>query len=580
MANTYNRPSVQVILSESELEAEVPPRVLLPLDPRAPENIASYSLGKKRFDLSTNPRPLVVHFCMEGSVVRKDALNSSSKTEDARIESTDSLSSVPKTGLIYNPLRDQIRFIDRPSQTSNPAILETGFSTQPPPSCDYNITVSQSLIADAFLKLTPQQGDLVDTVGAKDAMYSNGMKSAAKLMERMVNFNQESDAYRDLKFFVDDADKLREEGSLLPLWRFVYEKTAKKQVTCVRWNPKYADMFAVSFGSYEFLKQSSGGAIVVYSLKNPKHPEHFVTTECTVCSIDWNKFRPAILSVGLYDGSVAVIDVRSKARKLVFKTSAHDHKHSDPVWEVKWLTEDTFVSVSVDGRVCCWTLKRSGFEEQTISELKAVVTDEQLEGYLPRLMSGLCICFSDHEEGIFLVGTEEGDIHKYSRLVQSKGPLSVFKGHSMAVYAVKWSPFNPEVFISSSADWTVKLWRCTNASGPSVDPIGSFDLKHAVGDIDWSPVSSTTFGAVTAEGSIVVFDLSVNMYKPVANQKVVSKGKLTRLEFNPKSPLVVIGDDRGGTSCLKLSPNLIKSGDGSEPDKLAKIIKILSQLSN
>jgi dynein intermediate chain 1 len=102
---------------------------------------------------------------------------------------------------------------------------------------------------------------------------------------------------------------------------------------------------------------------------------------------------------------------------------------------------------------------------------------------------------------------------------------------------------------------------------------------HAVGDIDWSPVSSTTFGAVTADGSIVVFDLSVNKYKPIANQKVVSKGKLTRLEFNPKNPLVVIGDDRGGTSCLKLSPNLSKVGKGPEPEKLAHVIRILSELS-
>lgn len=516
---------------------------------------------------------MVVHLCMEGSAVPKDSSVAAPSTP-LKPGGLDS-----ESLLTYNPSRDQIKFIDRPCQTSNPTILETGFSTQPPPSCDYNITVNQAAIAEAYSKNTNRQDEQIVAVEVKDAMYSNGMKSAAKLMERIVNFNQEAEAFRDLHFFVDDADSLRDQGSLLPLWRFVYQKTAKKQVTCVRWNPKYPDMFAVSFGSYEFLKQSSGGAIVVYSLKNPKYPEHSVSTECTVCSIDWNKFRPAILSVGLYDGSVAVIDVRSKARKLVFKTSVNEHKHSDPVWEVKWLTEDSFVSVSVDGRVCCWTLKRSGFEEETISELKAVVNDEQLEEYLPKLMSGLCICFSDHDDGIFLVGTEEGDIHKYSRVLQSKGPLSVFKGHTMAVYSVKWSPFNPEVFISSSADWTVKLWRCTNTSGPSVDPIGSFDLVHAVGDIDWSPVSSTTFGAVTADGHVIVFDLSVNKYKPIANQKVVSKGKLTRLEFNPKIPLVVIGDDLGGTSCLKLSPNLSKVGKGPEPEKLAHVIKILSELS-
>jgi hypothetical protein len=29
-------------------------------------------------------------------------------------------------------------------------------------------------------------------------------------------------------------------------------------------------------------------------------------------------------------------------------------------------------------------------------------------------------------------------------------------GHHMAVYAVKWNPFHPRLFLSCSADWTVK----------------------------------------------------------------------------------------------------------------------------
>jgi len=28
----------------------------------------------------------------------------------------------------------------------------------------------------------------------------------------------------------------------------------------------------------------------------------------------------------------------------------------------------------------------------------------------------------------------------------------------MSVYAVKWNNFHPRVFLSASADWTVKLW--------------------------------------------------------------------------------------------------------------------------
>jgi dynein intermediate chain 1 len=29
----------------------------------------------------------------------------------------------------------------------------------------------------------------------------------------------------------------------------------------------------------------------------------------------------------------------------------------------------------------------------------------------------------------------------------------------MAVYAIAWNKFNPDIFISCSADWTVKIWN-------------------------------------------------------------------------------------------------------------------------
>lgn len=41
--------------------------------------------------------------------------------------------------------------------------------------------------------------------------------------------------------------------------------------------------------------------------------------------------------------------------------------------------------------------------------------------------------------------------------------------------------------------------------------------------------------------------------------QVVKKAKLTKLVFNPKHPIVLVGDDRGTVTSLKLSPNLRKT---------------------
>ena len=83
-----------------------------------------------------------------------------------------------------------------------------------------------------------------------------------------------------------------------------------------------------------------------------------------------------------------------------------------------------------------------------------------------------------------------------------------------------------------------------------------FDLGNAVGDVCWSPYSSTVFAAVTTDGRVHVFDLAQNKREPLCCQKVVRKARLTRASFNSKDYILIVGDDRGVVHSLKLSPNL------------------------
>ena len=70
----------------------------------------------------------------------------------------------------------------------------------------------------------------------------------------------------------------------------------------------------------------------------------------------------------------------------------------------------------------------------------------------------------------------------------------------MAVYTIRYNPFNSNYFLSASADWTVKLWDHNDSN-----PIMTFDLNCAVGDVAWAPYSSSIFAAVTTEGKVYSF---------------------------------------------------------------------------
>jgi dynein intermediate chain 1 len=174
------------------------------------------------------------------------------------------------------------------------------------------------------------------------------------------------------------------------------------------------------------------------------------------------------------------------------------------------------------------------------------------------LSGGTCFDFARDNENIFVIGTEEGNIRRCSKAYNAQY-LDTYDGHHMAVYAVRWNHFHPKVFLSCSADWTVKLWEQSSKRA-----LMSFDLASSVGDVVWAPYSSTVFAAVTADGKVHVFDLNKNKNEPLCAQAVVKNAKLTRLCFNPKEPILLVGDGRGTVLSLKLSPNLRQK---VKPDK-------------
>lgn len=480
----------------------------------------------------------------------------------------------PKTG------KNQFNYSERAAQTFNNSLRTRGVATEPPPVVNFYATVSQWDIFDSYMQEYKNQ--MAEEEAAKhaatkkhsaadgsepvektkkegDMVHSQKMSNALKILERMANQNAEDEVFQDFKYWEDVSDWYRgNEGSLLPLWRFSTERTKRKQVTTLCWNPSYPDLFAVAYGSYDFMRQGSG-MICCFSLKNTSHPEYTFNTDSGVMCLDFHQHHHSLLAVGCYDGTVLVFDVRNKVNRPIYSSSIRTGKHTDPVWQVHWQEEDlakelNFFSISSDGQVASWVMSKNELKMEPVMQLKLVASakDDPDEVNLSGLAGGCCFDFNKHNEHLFIVGTEEGKIHKCSKAYSGQY-LETYMGHHMAIYALKWNPFHPRVFVSCSADWTVRIWDHNNPN-----PVLSFDLGNAVGDVAWAPYSSTVFAAVTSDGKVHVFDLAENKHEPLCEQKVVKRAKLTHVQFNQSDPILIVGDDRGGVNTLKLSPNLRK----------------------
>ncbi|NXI06819.1 DNAI1 protein, partial [Irena cyanogastra] len=507
-------------------------------------------------------------------------------------------------------LPNQFNFIERGAATYQNPLREKGLQTDPAPFETFSENVNQWFIYDAYVEELERMEKAKEKEKTKPAAVKKedqktGRKfsyvepphvdslskvaKAAKIAERMVNLNTFDDIAQDFKYFEDASDEFRgQKGTLLPLWKFQYEKTKKLAVTALSWNPKYKDLFAVGYGSYDFMKQGHG-MLLLYTLKNPSFPEYSFSSESGVMCLDFHSDHPYLLAVGLYDGNVAVYNLKKASSQPSYKSSPKSGKHTEPVWQVKWQKDDmnnnsNFFSVSSDGRIVSWTLVKNELVHMDVIKLSADGTTMQgPEGLqLQTLGSGTSFDFHKKIDYLFLVGTEEGKIYKCSKSYSSQF-LDVFEAHHMAVDSVSWNPFHLKVFISCSSDWTVKIWDHTIKT-----PMFVFDLATAVGDVAWSPYSSTVFAAVTIDGQAHVFDLNINKLEPLCTQLVVTrkKNKTTHVQFNPVYPIIIVGDERGLITCLKLSPNLrkkpkvkkgqeVKKGPEVEIAKLEKLLSLL-----
>lgn len=95
--------------------------------------------------------------------------------------------------------------------------------------------------------------------------------------------------------------------------------------------------------------------------------------------------------------------------------------------------------------------------------IRAVDITKEYNTIQYKLFPGCGTAFDFHTKNdyLFLVGTEEGKIHTCSKAYTSQF-LDTINAHNMAVYRVSWNPFHPRIYITCSADWTVKIWEISS----------------------------------------------------------------------------------------------------------------------
>jgi WD40 repeat protein len=290
--------------------------------------------------------------------------------------------------------------------------------------------------------------------------------------------------------------------------------------------------------------ESLQGLVLFWSLRNPDYPEKILRTSHSVTALDFSKQHPMILAVGLSNGDVNIYDVKREGASWsvpVESSAGMPDSHLDPVWNLKWIVRgverlETLVSISTDGRVLEWNLKK-GLVMSKLMDLKKSGTGD---GWISNAAAGLSFDFHPEDATTYVTGTEDGNIHRCS-VSYNEQYLETYSPHAGPVYRLRFSPRWSNVFMSCSADWTMNLYHL-NHKVPLLSMRGSGET-HPINDFAWCVDNATVFAAVTVDAKLQIWDLSVSSIDPVVSIDVGAEDKSKEDENEENDANNVATDD-------------------------------------
>lgn len=297
-----------------------------------------------------------------------------------------------------------------------------------------------------------------------------------------------------------------------------------RAVTAIAANTANCDVMAVGYGKLDTIPNEEaenengktyGGLVLFWSLRNPDYPEKILRTPFPVTALSFSKLSPTLIAVGLYSGELMIYDVKRESDWGTPMESSQNMTggHSDPIWDLKWIMKpaervETLVSISTDGNVLQWSLKK-GLVVSTLMQLKRGGVGE---GWISRTAAGLCFDFLPEDCTRYVTGTEEGSVH-LSNVSHNEQYLDTYESQNGPVYRTVFSKAWPEIFLTCSADWTMGLYHVRLRA-----PVLKFHTTgadFAVNDVCWCPGNSSVFAAVSADAKIQLWDLNNSCIDPV-----------------------------------------------------------------
>ncbi|CAF4760625.1 unnamed protein product, partial [Rotaria sp. Silwood2] len=257
-----------------------------------------------------------------------------------------------------------------------------------------------------------------------------------------------------------------------------------------------------------------------------------------VTSCVFSKFHPNILLGGTYSGQIVVWDTRTNKRTPVQRTALSASSHTHPVYCLQVIgtqNANNLISISNEGKMCSWNI-----------EMMTQPQDSMDLAYRTKPVAATRMVFPGVEVNNFIIGSEEGQAYSGSRHGNKAGIQESYEGHfgpitGLSCHNVNGSVDFSSLFLTSSFDWSVKLWSLKESK-----PLNSFEVNSDyITDVRWSPVHPSVFLTCDITGRFDIWNLNHDSELPLLSTTLDGNVALNKCLWAHNGQQIILGDDQG-----------------------------------
>ncbi|XP_022660294.1 cytoplasmic dynein 1 intermediate chain 2-like isoform X2 [Varroa destructor] len=402
------------------------------------------------------------------------------------------------------------------------------------------------------------------------------MDRSSRIMERALT--EDVDIFTDYAGAAEETeaeDKSRMKLSKSRMF-FAEQWCRNKLVTSFDWSSQFPELFAASYTPID--DREAEGLVMIWNMKYKKDtPEYIFRSQSGVMSTCFAKFHPNLVIGGLYSGQIVVWDNRSHKKTPVQRSPLSAQSHTHPVYSIQVVgtqNAHNLVSISTDGKFCSWSLDMLSQPQDTLDLNHAKQSK-------PAAVT--CMSFPHGEFNHYVIGSEEGTVYSACRHGSKLGIIDSFDGHHGPVTGIQHNNTVGPVdfsylFLTSSFDWTVKLWSLKESK-----PIHSFENNSDyIYDVGWSPYNPAVFATVDGTGRLDLWNLNSDAELPTVSEVIEAPSPkdeppaLNRLIWSQTGHQIVAGDDDGRCHVYEVGDQLAMP----KHDEWNKLLRMIQELKS